>query len=87
LFKGKRGYSYSSHFPRSSCVISKRRGIYDIQVVSFRENQKRYNIKAWEANIAKSKRMAKELKKVCEEYFHSLDKESLGLGKEDIFKS
>jgi hypothetical protein len=40
-------------------------------------------LKAWEANIAKSNRMAKEIKEDCEEVFNSLSKESLGLGKDD----
>jgi hypothetical protein len=30
--------------------------------------------------------MAKEVKKACEEVFHSLDKGALGLGKDDIFE-
>jgi hypothetical protein len=40
-------------------------------------------LKTWEANIAESKRMAKEVKEACEEAFHSLNKESLGLRKYD----
>ena len=40
-------------------------------------------LKAWEANIAESKRMAKEIKEDCEEAFDLLDKKSLGIGKED----
>jgi hypothetical protein len=40
-------------------------------------------LKAWEANIVESKRMAKEIKEDCEEVFDSLSKESLGLGKDD----
>jgi 3-methyladenine DNA glycosylase Tag len=40
-------------------------------------------LKTWEANIAESKRTAKEIKEAYEEAFHSLNKESLGLGKED----
>jgi hypothetical protein len=43
-------------------------------------------LKTWEANIAESKRLAKEVKKACEEAFHSLDKGSLGLDKENIFE-
>jgi hypothetical protein len=38
-------------------------------------------LKTWEANIAESKRMAKEIKEDCEEVFDLLNKESLGLGK------
>jgi hypothetical protein len=34
-----------------------------------------------EANIDESKRTCKEIKEAFEEYFHSLNKESLGLGK------
>jgi hypothetical protein len=41
-------------------------------------------LKAWEANIAESKKMAKEVKEACEEAFHSLEKESLGLDKDSI---
>jgi hypothetical protein len=40
-------------------------------------------LKTWEANIAKSKRMTKEIKEDYEEDFHSLNKESLGLGRND----
>jgi hypothetical protein len=40
-------------------------------------------LKAWEANIAESKRMAKEIKEDCEEVFDLLNKESLGIGKDD----
>jgi hypothetical protein len=43
-------------------------------------------LKTWETNIAKSKIMAKEVKKDCEDTFRSLDKESLGLGKYNIFE-
>jgi hypothetical protein len=41
-------------------------------------------LKTWEANIVESKILAKEVKKSCEEAFHSLDKESLGLEKDNI---
>jgi chromosome segregation ATPase len=40
-------------------------------------------LKAWESSIAESRKMAKEVKEFCEEAFHSLNKESLGLDKED----
>jgi hypothetical protein len=40
-------------------------------------------LKTWEANIAESKRLAKEIKEACEEVFHSLNKKSLGLEKDD----
>jgi hypothetical protein len=40
-------------------------------------------LKTWEANIAESKRMPKEIKEDCEEIFHFFNKESLGLGKDD----
>jgi hypothetical protein len=40
-------------------------------------------LNTWEANIVESKRMAKEIKEDCEEIFHFLNKESLGLGKDD----
>jgi hypothetical protein len=41
-------------------------------------------LKTWEANIVESKRLDKELEKSCEESFHSLNKESLGLKKDNI---
>jgi len=41
-------------------------------------------LNTWEANIVESKRLAKEVKKACEEEFHSLDKGSLGLNKDNI---
>lgn len=40
-------------------------------------------LKTWEANIVESKRTSKEIKEDCEEVFHLLNKESLGLGKDD----
>ena len=40
-------------------------------------------LKTWEANIAESKKMAKEIKEDCEESFDLLDKKSLGIGKDD----
>jgi hypothetical protein len=43
-------------------------------------------LKTWEANIAKSKRTTKEIKEDCEDIFHFLNKESLGLGKDDCSK-
>jgi hypothetical protein len=41
-------------------------------------------LKTWEANIVESKILAKEVKKACEEAFHSLDKGSLGINKDNI---
>jgi len=41
-------------------------------------------LKTWEANIDESKRLDKEVKKYCEEAFHSLNKGSLGLDKYNI---
>ena len=43
-------------------------------------------LKTWEANIAESKRLVKEVKKSCEEELHSLEKGSLGLDKDNISK-
>jgi hypothetical protein len=43
-------------------------------------------LKTWEANIFESKIMAKENKEAYEEDFDSLNKESLGLGKEDNYE-
>jgi hypothetical protein len=43
-------------------------------------------LKTWEANIDESKILAKEMNKSYEEEFHSLDKESLGLKKYNIFE-
>jgi hypothetical protein len=40
-------------------------------------------LKTWESNIAKGRKMAKELKESCEEVFCSLNKELLGFDKED----
>jgi hypothetical protein len=40
-------------------------------------------LKAREANIVKSKKMAKEIKEECEEDFDLLDKKSLGIGKDN----
>jgi hypothetical protein len=40
-------------------------------------------LKTWEANIAEGKKMAKEVKEACEEDFQLLNKESLGLRKDD----
>jgi AAA+ ATPase superfamily predicted ATPase len=40
-------------------------------------------LKTWEANIAESKRAAKEIKEDCEEMFYLLNKESLSLGNDD----
>jgi hypothetical protein len=40
-------------------------------------------LKTWEANIVESKILAKEIKEVCEEVFHSLNKKSLGLRKDE----
>jgi hypothetical protein len=65
-------------------VSSAREGISVVPRLSVSE-QVRGDIilKTWEANIAESKRMAKEVKEACEEAFHSLNKESLGLKKDD----
>ena len=41
-------------------------------------------LKTWEANIVESKRLAREVKKACEEAFYALDKESLYVGKYNI---
>jgi hypothetical protein len=43
-------------------------------------------LKTWEANIAENKRTTKEIKEDCEEVFHLLNKESLGLGKMMVLK-
>jgi hypothetical protein len=63
------------------------RGVSMVSIL-FPSEQTRGDIilKTWETNIAESKRMAKEVKKDCEETFHSLEKESLGLEKYDIFE-
>jgi hypothetical protein len=41
-------------------------------------------LKTWEANIIESKRLAREVKKACEEAFYALNKESLCIGKNNI---
>jgi hypothetical protein len=40
-------------------------------------------LKVWDANIAESKKMAKEVKDDCEETFDLLDKRSLGIGEDN----
>jgi hypothetical protein len=40
-------------------------------------------LKTWETNISKSKKMAREVKKECEEVFDQLDTKSLGIGEGD----
>jgi hypothetical protein len=40
-------------------------------------------LKTWKANIAEGKNMAREVKEACEESFQLLNKESLGLEKDD----
>jgi hypothetical protein len=72
---------------QEAVVASEREGVAMVSRLSPLE-QTRGNIilKTWETNINKSKRMAKEVKKDCEETFHSLDKESLGLRKDNIYE-
>jgi hypothetical protein len=41
-------------------------------------------LKTWEENIVESKRLARELKKACEEAFYALDKELVCIGRNDI---
>jgi hypothetical protein len=41
-------------------------------------------LKNWEANIVESKRLAREVKRACEEAFYALDKESLYVGRDNI---
>jgi hypothetical protein len=40
-------------------------------------------LKAWEANIVENKRLGKEIKDDCEGIFDSLDKQALGIGRND----
>jgi hypothetical protein len=42
-------------------------------------------LNTWESNIAGGRKMAKELKESCEEFFCSLNRELLGFDKEDSF--
>jgi hypothetical protein len=42
-------------------------------------------LNTWEANIAESKIMAKQINEDCEEVFDLLNKESLSIGKDDCF--
>jgi hypothetical protein len=44
-------------------------------------------LKTWEVNIVESKRLAKEVKKACEEACSSLDKESLDIEIDSISES
>jgi hypothetical protein len=66
-------------------VVSAREGVSMVSRLS-RSEKTRGDIilKTWETNVAECKRMDKEVKKDCEETFHSLDKESLSLGKDNI---
>jgi hypothetical protein len=41
-------------------------------------------LKTWEANIVESKRLAKEVKKFCEETFYSIEKDSLDIERDNI---
>jgi hypothetical protein len=70
---------------QEAVVSSTREGVSMVSRLSVLE-QIRGDIilKTWETNIVESKRMDKEVKEACEESFHSLDKESLGLGKDNI---
>jgi hypothetical protein len=65
-------------------VVSSAKGVAMASRLSVSE-QTRGDIilKTWESSIAESRKMAKEVKEFCEEAFHSLNKESLGLDKED----
>jgi hypothetical protein len=68
-------------------VASTREGVYMVSRLSPSEQTKGDIIlNTWETNIDESKIMAKEVKKDCEETFHSLDKDSLGLRKYNISK-
>jgi hypothetical protein len=44
-------------------------------------------LKTWEANLLESKRLAREVKKSCEEAFSSLDKESMHIERDNIPES
>jgi hypothetical protein len=52
--------------------------------LTFSMNQGDIILKTWEANIVESKRLAREVKKACEEAFYALDKESLYVGRDNI---
>jgi hypothetical protein len=68
-------------------VASEKEGVAMVYRLSLSEKTRGDIIlKTWEANIAESKRLAKEVKKACEEAFNSLDKGSLGLNKDNISK-
>jgi hypothetical protein len=70
---------------QEAVVASTREGVSMVSILSPSEQTKGDIIlKTWETNIAESKRTTKEVKKDCEETFHSLDKESLGLRKYNI---
>jgi hypothetical protein len=81
LFKRERIYCCPDYLPRSSCVVSKRRSSYGFQVFVSEQTRGDIILKTWESSIAESRKMAKEVKESCEEAFHSLKKESLGLDK------
>jgi hypothetical protein len=65
-------------------LLSAREGVTIASRLSISE-QTRGDIilKTWESSIIEGRKMAKGVKDFCEEFFHSLNKESLGLDKED----
>jgi hypothetical protein len=65
-------------------VLSAKEGVAMASMLSI-SKQTRGDIilKTWEYSIAESRKMAKKVKESYEEDFHSLNKESLGLDKED----
>jgi hypothetical protein len=65
-------------------VVSSTKGVAMASRLSVSEQTKGDIIlKTWESSIVESRKMDKEVKESCEEAFHSLNKESLGLDKED----
>ena len=44
-------------------------------------------LKVWETNMSESKKTVKEIKDDCEGIFDSLDKQALGIEKDDCFES
>ena len=69
---------------QEAVVSSTKEGVFMASRLSISE-QTRGDIilKAWEYSIVESRKMAKEVKEFFEEAFHSINKESLGLDKED----
>jgi len=72
---------------QEAILSSKKEEVSRVTILSLLE-QTRGDIilKTWEDNIVEGKRLAREVKKSCEEAFYALDKESLYVRKDNIFE-